>query len=88
MPGAAAASPAITTDARKLRSRDALYAAFLKLLERKNLDQISIREIAAAAGVGHATSTTRMKSSRVRTTSSTPTCRSCSTASMLAKKKR
>jgi AcrR family transcriptional regulator len=52
---AAAATPTITTDARKLRSRDALYAAFLKLLERKNLDQISIREIAAAAGVGHAT---------------------------------
>jgi AcrR family transcriptional regulator len=50
-----AATPAITTDARKLRSRDALYVAFLKLLQRKNLDQISIREIAAAARLGHAT---------------------------------
>jgi len=54
-PTAAAVNPAITTDARKLRSRDALYAAFLKLLERKNLEQISIREIAAAARLGHAT---------------------------------
>jgi AcrR family transcriptional regulator len=44
-----------TTDARKLRSRDALFAAFLKLLERKSLDQISIRQIATAANVGHAT---------------------------------
>lgn len=52
---AAAADPAVITDARKLRSRDALYAAFLKLLQRKNLEQISIREIAAAANVGHAT---------------------------------
>jgi AcrR family transcriptional regulator len=43
------------TDARKLRSREALYVAFLKLLEHKNLDQISIREIAAAANIGHAT---------------------------------
>jgi AcrR family transcriptional regulator len=42
-------------DARKLRSRDALFAAFLTLLEQKNLDQISIREIAAAANIGHAT---------------------------------
>lgn len=44
-----------TTDARKLRSREALYAAFLTLLEHKNLDQISIREIAAEANLGHAT---------------------------------
>lgn len=51
----ATADPAVITDARKLRSRDALYAAFLKLLQRKNLEQISIREIAAAANVGHAT---------------------------------
>jgi len=42
-------------DARKLRSREALFEGFLKLLERKTLDQISIREIAAAAGIGHAT---------------------------------
>jgi AcrR family transcriptional regulator len=52
---AAAADPVVVTDARKLRSRDALYAAFLKLLARKNLEHISIREIAAAAGIGHAT---------------------------------
>jgi AcrR family transcriptional regulator len=52
---AAAADAAVITDARKLRSRDALYAAFLKLLARKTLEQISIREIAAAAGIGHAT---------------------------------
>ncbi|MFT5481383.1 MAG: AcrR family transcriptional regulator [Halieaceae bacterium] len=43
------------TDARKIRSRDALYAAFLNLLEQKPLEQLSIREIAAAADVGHAT---------------------------------
>lgn len=42
-------------DARKLRSREALYVAFLQLLENKNIEQISIREIAAAANVGHAT---------------------------------
>ena len=46
---------AVTTDARKLRSREAIYSAFLGLLEQKTLEQISIREIAAAAGVGHAT---------------------------------
>ena len=43
------------TDARILRSREALYSAFLALIEQKTLDQISIREIAAAANVGHAT---------------------------------
>lgn len=43
------------TDARKIRSRDALHAAFLQLLEHKALEDISIREIAAAAQVGHAT---------------------------------
>ena len=42
-------------DARILKSRDALRSAFLSLLEHKNLDQISIREIAATANVGHAT---------------------------------
>ena len=49
------ASPPEATDARQLRTREALYSAFLKLLERKNLDQISVREIAAVAQVGHAT---------------------------------
>lgn len=42
-------------DARKIRSRDALHAAFLDLLEQKPLDQISILEIASAANVGRAT---------------------------------
>lgn len=43
------------TDARKVRSRDALHTALLGLLETKTLEQISIREISTAAGVGHAT---------------------------------
>jgi AcrR family transcriptional regulator len=43
------------TDARKLRSRQALQRALLKLLETKHLDQISIREISARANIGHAT---------------------------------
>lgn len=43
------------TDARKLRSRKALHAAFLKLLQAKSLDQITIREIATTARLGHAT---------------------------------
>lgn len=47
--------PLPKTDARKLRSRQALYTAFLQLLAQKSLDQVSIREIAAAAGIGHAT---------------------------------
>lgn len=45
----------VKVDARKIKSRGALYVAFLNLLEQKSLEQISIREIAAAAGVGHAT---------------------------------
>ena len=55
MQTAAETHSARSTDARKVRSREALYAAFLKLLERKNIEQISIREIAAAANLGHAT---------------------------------
>ncbi|GAB3098303.1 TetR/AcrR family transcriptional regulator [Aestuariicella hydrocarbonica] len=42
-------------DARKTRSREAIDAAFLRLLEHKSLDQISVREIAQEAGIGHAT---------------------------------
>jgi len=38
-----------------LRSRQALRRALLALLERKQLDQISIRDIVAEAGVGYAT---------------------------------
>ncbi len=55
MPAAPDASSEKAIDARKLRSRQALSRAFLKLLERKTLDQIAIREIAAAANIGHAT---------------------------------
>jgi AcrR family transcriptional regulator len=38
-----------------LRTRDALRRALLALLERKQLEQISIRDIAAEAGIGYAT---------------------------------
>ena len=40
-------------DARALRSRDALKEALLRLIERRSFDQISIREITAAAGVSY-----------------------------------
>ena len=46
--------PAVT-DARMLRTRKALHAAMLVLLERKQFDQVTIREIAAEAGIGYAT---------------------------------
>lgn len=42
-------------DARQVRSRDALRQAMLDMLESSPLDQLSIRDIARAAGVGHAT---------------------------------
>lgn len=43
------------TDARQVRSRKALNAAMLSLLEEKTFDQITIREISARAGTGYAT---------------------------------
>lgn len=43
------------TDSRAIRSRDALCQALLRLLDTRSLDEISIRHIAAEAGVGHAT---------------------------------
>lgn len=43
------------TDARQVRSRAALQAAMLSLLEEKPFDQITIREITARAGTGYAT---------------------------------
>lgn len=46
---------ALSSDARMLRTREALYAALLVLLERKPFDQISIRDITAQAAVGYAT---------------------------------
>ena len=42
-------------DSRARRSRDAMHAALLRLLEGHALEDISIRHIAAEAGVGHAT---------------------------------
>lgn len=47
--------PARITDARMRRSRQQLRDAFLALLKRKQLDQITIRDIAAEADVGYAT---------------------------------
>ena len=37
------------------RTRKALQSALLALLERKHFDQVTIREIAAEAGIGYAT---------------------------------
>ena len=42
-------------DPRAVRSRQALTDAFLKLLEAKPLQQVSIRDIVARAGVGYTT---------------------------------
>lgn len=42
-------------DARQVRSRKALNAALLSLLEEKPFDQVTIREIAARANTGYAT---------------------------------
>ncbi|MDR3417199.1 MAG: helix-turn-helix domain containing protein [Nevskia sp.] len=42
-------------DTRMIRSRDALRRGLLALLERKQFEQITIRDIAAEAGVGYAT---------------------------------
>lgn len=49
----APAEPAI--DARMLRTRAALEAALLALVERKPFDEITVRDIVAEAGVGYAT---------------------------------
>ncbi len=43
------------SDARAVRTREALRAALLDLLEAKPLDQITIRDIAAGAGIGYTT---------------------------------
>ena len=42
-------------DARKVKSREALATALLALLEDKSLEEISVRELTARAGVGYAT---------------------------------
>lgn len=49
------ARPSPLTDARMLRTREALRRALLGLLERKQLDQITIRDIANEADIGYAT---------------------------------
>ena len=49
----AAATP--VTDVRMVRTRSSLRRALLSLLERKQFDQIRIRDIATEAGVGYAT---------------------------------
>ncbi len=43
------------TDARVRRTRDALRASLLDLLQTSSLDQITIRELAANAGIGYTT---------------------------------
>jgi AcrR family transcriptional regulator len=48
-------SAPVVNDPRALRSRQALHGALLKLLAVKPLDQITVREITAKAGVGYAT---------------------------------
>jgi len=54
-PTAAGTTDTAPTDARALRSREALRAALLRLLEQHALEDLSIRRIASEAGVGHAT---------------------------------
>jgi AcrR family transcriptional regulator len=44
-----------TTDARMVRTRAAMRKALLALLERKQLDHITVRDIAAEAKIGYAT---------------------------------
>lgn len=46
---------ATVTDARQVRSRASLTAALLDLLQERPFDQLTIREIAARAGIGYAT---------------------------------
>lgn len=43
------------TDARQVRTRATLLATLLSLLETRPFDQITIREISKAAGIGYAT---------------------------------
>ena len=51
----ATTTPSIPQDARAIRSGKALRAALLVLLDRKPFEQITVREIAAEAGVHYAT---------------------------------
>ncbi len=45
----------VAQDARAVRTREALRRALLELLEKKALEEISIRDIAAEAGVSYTT---------------------------------
>ena len=45
----------VAQDARAVRTRESLRRALLDLLERKSLEEISIRDIAAGAGVSYTT---------------------------------
>src|SRR5690606_8197096 len=45
----------VPSDARQVRSRNALTGALLELLEERPFDQLTIREITARAGTGYAT---------------------------------
>jgi AcrR family transcriptional regulator len=49
------APPSSLKDARAARSKEALHTAFFALIERKPLEQITVREIAAEAAVHYAT---------------------------------
>lgn len=42
-------------DPRAVRTREALHAAMLQLLTEKSLEQISVRDIVAQAGIGYTT---------------------------------
>jgi transposase-like protein len=43
------------TDARALRTRQALHSALLSLIARRQFEELTVRDIAAEAGVGYAT---------------------------------
>jgi AcrR family transcriptional regulator len=51
----AMAGAAQKMDARMVRTQEALRAALLTLIQRKDLEEISIRDIVAEAGIGYAT---------------------------------
>ena len=46
---------ATATDARIVQNREALRKGLLKLLDKKPLEKITVRELAAASGVGYTT---------------------------------
>ena len=52
---AGAATATVVREQRVTRTRPALYAALLELLEEKLFEQVTVREITDRAGVGYAT---------------------------------